>query len=324
MVWLDYAAFVVAVEAATRAPSMLNTQPWRFRLGPARIDVLVDPQRLLPRADPSGWAARVACGAALFNLRLALAVRGTPAAVRLQPDRGDPYLVARLTPDAQRAPTPVEVRLYRAIPLRHSNRTPFLDRMVPVGARAELIAAAHAEDAWLDLLIGPAAVEATAGLVRAAHEVLERDPGYRDELATWIRDGEPVTRGARVDGVPVAAGGPAPRPYEMLPRRDFGGEEMPSHRQFESDPLIAVLGGHGDWPADQVQAGQALQRVWLAATELGLVASLFSQPIEVPSVREQLRLALGRHAAPQMVMRFGYAAPAPASPRRPVADVIVG
>ncbi|NJC73317.1 nitroreductase [Planosporangium thailandense] len=324
MAWLDHAAFVAVVEAATRAPSMLNTQPWRFRLGRDQIDVLVDPQRRLARADPTGVAARIACGAALLNLRLALAVRGTPGIVRLQPDRTDPYLVARLTPDTPCAPTPVEVRLYRAIPARHSNRTPFLDQPVPVTARGDLIAAARAEDAWLDLLIGPAAVEATAGLVRAAHEVLERDAGYRAELSTWVRAGTPATQLAAVDGVPVGAGGPAPRPYELLPRRDFGGEELPSHRQFERDPLIAVLGGNGDWPADQIQAGQALQRVWLTATDLGLAASLFSQPIEVPSVREQLRLALGRHAAPQMVMRFGYAVPAPASPRRPVTDVIVG
>jgi nitroreductase len=317
MAWLDPADFGTVVESATRAPSMHNSQPWRFRLHDGGIDLLVDPGRL-PVADASGWAARIACGAALYNLRLALAVRGTPAVVRLMPDHGDARLLARLTPDTPRKPLPVEVALYRAIPRRQSNRGPFVDRPVPVEVRAALLAAARAEDAWLDLLLGPAAVEATAGLVQAAHDLLGRDAAYQAELSGWVRRDAAAT-----DGVPVSAGGPAPRPYDLLPRRDFGGAELPAHRDFEREPLVAVLGSAGDWPADQVTAGQALQRVLLTATDRGLAASLFSQPIEVGSVREQLRLALGRRAAPQMLMRFGYAPSAPPTPRRPVAEVMV-
>ena len=74
---------------AVRAPSLHNTQPWRFRLRDGAIEVLVDPARRLPATDPSGWGARIACGAALFNLRLALAVAGTPATVRLRPYPAD-------------------------------------------------------------------------------------------------------------------------------------------------------------------------------------------------------------------------------------------
>ena len=315
--WLAPADFATVVEAATRAPSMHNTQPWRFRLQPGYLDLLADPDRQLPQADASGWAARLGCGAALFNLRLALAARGAPASVALYPDRDEPHLVARLTPEVPRPPTPTELRLYRAIPRRHSNRAPFRETPVPVEVRAELIAAARAEQAWLDLLLGPVAVEATAALVQSADRILRGDGAYQAELNSWTRSDSPA-----VDGVPASAGGPAPRPDTLLPGRDFGGAELPGHRDFERDPLLAVVGGAGDWPADQVQVGQALQRVLLTATDLGLAASMFSQPIEVPAVREQLRLALGRSAPPQMLLRFGYAIPAPASPRRSVADVV--
>jgi nitroreductase len=324
MSWLDPAESAVVLEAGTRAPSMHNTQPWRFRLGPAELDLLVDPDRRLSAADASGRASRLACGAALFNLRVALAVRGKPATVRLRPDRTNPYLLARLSPDTTRPPTSTEVRLHRAIPCRHSNRSPFLDLPVPVEVRGELIAAARVENAWLDLLLGLAAVKATAGLVQTAHEILNRDAGYRAELSAWTRTDAAANSAVPVDGVPVSAGGPASRPYDLLPRRDVGGEELPGHREFEPEPLLAVLGGAGDWPVDEVQVGQALQRVLLTATDLGLAVSLFSQPIEVAPVREQLRLALGRHTAPQLLMRFGYATAAPLSPRRPVADVVVG
>jgi hypothetical protein len=63
--------------------------------------------------------------------------------------------------------------------------------------------------------------------------------------------------------------------------------------------------------------------VLLTTTDLGLAASLLSQPIEVPAAREQLRLALGRYGTPQMVLRVGYGQPGAATPRRSVADVIV-
>jgi hypothetical protein len=294
-----------------------NSQPWRFRLRDNELDVLLDPDRRLPVADPSGWASRLSCGAALLNLRLALAARGTPATVTLLPDRDDPQVLARLTPAPPRSPTPEELRLYSAIPRRRSNRAPFLEIPVPVDVRANLIAAARAENAWLDLLISPDAVEATAELVHSADEVLRGDAAYLAELSVWTRRDEPAT-----DGVPVSAGGPAPRPYDLLRRRDFGGPELPSERNYERDPLVGVLGGQGDWPTDQLQSGQALQRVLLTATDLRLAASMFSQPIEVPAAREQLRLALRRHGPPQMLLRFGYATPVPASPRRPVADVV--
>jgi nitroreductase len=323
MSWLDRAAFEAAVGAAVLAPSMHNSQPWRFRLGPDHVDVLVDAGRRLPVSDATGWASRVGCGAALFNLRLALAAGGAPAVVRVQPDPDDPELLARLTPDRPRPVLPVEGRLYRAIGRRHSNRAPFADKPVPVAARSELIAAARAENGSLNLLIGPVAVEVAAEMVRVADQALRHDDAYQAELAAWTRRDRVAGKLTADDGVPTVAGGPAPQPHELLARRDFGGPELTGHRDFEREPLLAVVGTAGDWPADQVQAGQVLQRVLLTAADLGLAASMFSQPIEVPGIRAQLRKALTRQAVPQMLLRFGYATSTPHSPRRPVSEVLV-
>jgi nitroreductase len=320
MTWLDQAAFEAAVAAAVLAPSMHNSQPWRFRLGPDHVDLLVDPARRLPVSDATGWASRVGCGAALFNLRLALAAEGRPAVVRVQPDPGDPDLLARLTPDRPRPALPVESRLYQAIGRRHSNRAPFLDKPVPAAARSELMAAARAENGSLNLLIGPVAVEVAAEMVRVADQALRRDDAYQAELTAWTRR---ARASAADDGVPTAAGGPAPQPHELLARRDFSGRELAGNRDYEREPLLAVIGTTGDWPADQVQAGQVLQRVLLTATDLGLAASMFSQPIEVPGIRAQLRRALSRQDTPQMLLRFGYATSTPRSPRRPVSEVLV-
>jgi hypothetical protein len=306
-------SFLAAAEAAGRAPSLHNSQPWRFRLRAGAMEVLADPGRRLPVADPSGWAVRIACGAAVFNARLVLAVRDTPVEVHLRPDASEPDLLARLSPLSARRPTQAEVVLHAAIPRRHSNRRPFADAPVPVPSRSRLIDAAREERAWLDLLVGAGPLTAVGEIVRAADRVLNRNPDYCAEIEAWSR---PDT--STDDGVAVLAGGPRPEPQDLLAMRDFGGHARAAGRDFETDPLVGVLGTPGDTPTDQLVAGQALQRVLLTATDAGLSTSMLSQAIEVYTARERLRTALGRSGVPQMVIRLGYGEPTPATRRRPV------
>lgn len=306
-----------AVGAAVRAPSLHNSQPWRFRLRGGAVEVLVDPDRVMPVADPAGWATRIACGAAAFNARLALASTGTPSSPRWRPDAADPDLVARLTPGPARPATYLEQRLYDAVPDRRSNRQPFWPTPVPADIRAELLAAARQEGAWMELLIGMTALTAVVEIVGAADRVLRRDSRYQAELADWTR----VV--AATDGVPVGAAAPAAEPQDLLPQRPYGTRQRPFGRDYEPEPLVAVLGSVGDSPVDQLAAGQALQRVLLTATAAGLATSMVSQPIEVPSARQQLRTALGKAGVPQMMLRIGYGTPGRPTPRRAIDDVIV-
>jgi hypothetical protein len=120
--------------------------------------------------------------------------------------------------------------------------------------------------------------------------------------------------------VPSTVAGPAPSPDELLARRRFGGTA--GTRQYERQPLIGLLGTAGDGPGDQVRAGIALQRVLLTATDLGLATSIFTQPVDVATVREQLGRALGRQHPAHVLMRFGYAVGVSPTSRRPAHDVI--
>ncbi|MYS47673.1 nitroreductase, partial [Streptomyces sp. SID5998] len=107
--------------------------------------------------------------------------------------------------------------------------------------------------------------------------------------------------------------------------RDFAGRRRVPGRggaDFEESPRLAVLSTRGDTPADWLVAGQALERVLLEATAAGLATSLTSHPLESPELRPLARDPVTGRGQVQMVLRLGYGPPGPATPRRPVADVL--
>jgi nitroreductase len=307
-----------AAAAGLQAPSMYNSQPWAFRLRDGAIEVLADPGRQLTVADNGGWAMRLALGAATFNARLALAWAGTPADVKLLPDSTEPDVIARLTAAPHRAPTYTERDLHAAIERRYSNRQPFWPDPVPADVRVRLIEAAKVEGAWLDLLVGMTALTGFSEIAHSADRVLRRDSRYQAELVTW------TDAGSAAEGIPELAAATVAEAQDLIPQRNFGGRRRAPGRDYEPEPLVGILGTAGDRKLDQVMAGQALQHVLLTATDTGLASSLISQPIEVPTARDQLRRSLGRSGFPQIAFRIGFGQPGHPSPRRDVADVLVG
>ena len=139
------------------------------------IELAADPARMLPSADPHGRAAHIACGAALFNLRVAAAAAGLQPDIRLVPDPGQPLLLAEIRLTGRHQATSWERELKAAIARRQTNRKPFSNRVVPPGIRAERGEAASLEGATLHLLDHGEAVR-VLGLAAAAVRDMLADP----------------------------------------------------------------------------------------------------------------------------------------------------
>lgn len=296
---------------------MHNTQPWLFRLsdGNRVIELHADPARQLPYGDPSGRALHIACGAALFNLRLAAQVAGWQPDVRLLPDPGTPLLLATVRLGGQCEAGDTERELHAAIKQRRTNRQPFSSEPVPQGVFAELTEAARIEGAILHILDHNEAVR-VLDLAVDAERAQHADPAYLEELAKWAggeRDRE---------GIPDAALGPR-SPDRPTPARDFapGRRAGPGHYAwFEGSPQLVVLSTRSGTTADWLRAGQALQRVLLSATARGISASPITQPVEVNAWL--VRDTRSGTEQPQMILRLGYGLPTPAVPRRPISEVV--
>jgi nitroreductase len=305
--------------AAARAPSVHNTQPWRFHLTPSAIELHADPERRLKVADPDGVEMRMSCGAALFNMRMALIRLGVLPAVTRMPDPAQPELLASICHAGHKQPNPAEAALAHAITRRDTNRRSFSDDPVSTAHQHNLRAAAHREQARLYLLDATARGQLGELSIRANRMQLG-DPAFRAELAAWSGD-----TGRRTDGVPARTGGPAATARDAWVLRDFTGGHPPEpagHTGYEEAPLIAVLSVYTGGPDCDLRAGEALQRVLLGATVDGLSVSLVSQLIEVPETRELTRQLVGSSQPPHAVLRIGYGWPVATSPRRAVDDLV--
>ncbi|NJP50190.1 nitroreductase [Streptomyces sp. SBST2-5] len=306
---------------------MHNAQPWRFRhlRRSGEFQLRADPERVLPHADPDRRALHLGCGAALFNLRVALARLGRRPGVRLLPDPSDPDLLAtvRAAPARSDDGTGELAALHPAIPERHSSRYPFEETPVPEELRAALADAAREEGAEL-AFPSPWHLEQVLDLMAEAEVRNKEDRGSEEDLARWTRP-DAESEDAAADGVPGYAFGPRRRGGKA-PMRDFtGGRTVAADQgsaEFERVPQLAVLSTPRDRREDWLRAGQAMQRVLLLATREGLSSSFATQALEWSDLRWQLRDPVSGTGVVQVVLRLGYGPKGPRTPRRPVADVL--
>ncbi|WP_329241505.1 hypothetical protein OG223_02215 [Streptomyces sp. NBC_01478] len=314
---LDVPTLETLIAASVAAPSIHNTQPWRFRLDPdtVTLEIRAVAERGLRHTDPSGRALHISVGCALFNLRVAVAHYGWEPVTRRLPRPDEPDLLAtvRLAGTTRFSPAP---ELYDALWRRHSSRFPFSDRPVPSAVLTELAEAAHAEGAVLDLP-DPSETDRVLRLTREAEQRNTTDSDRATESRRWVH---PPT--AESLGMPPEAIGPQDF-REQIPMRDFSSRRHPMTlvaRPFEKRPSIAVLSTLHDRRTDWLRAGEALERALLVATAHGVRASLLHQALEWPDLREQL--ADSRRAHAQMVLRLGYGPQGPTTPRRTARQVL--
>jgi nitroreductase len=321
------------VAAATRAPSIHNTQPWRFVAGSDRLDVFLDPERALAVLDPTRRQQVISCGSAIEFTAVALSAAGLQPAVDLLPDDADPDHLATVEVTGRRDPSDADRALAEAIQRRHTVRAPFQPRAVPADLVSRLQEATGAFDTWVKPITRSEEEVATVFLISRAEEMEQSDPAYVAELQHWLR-----TDPAAVDGVPVEAvpsGDPHARPSNWLIRDFVVGrrEQQPFLPAGDPDapppeverPTAILMGTDGDGRYDWLQAGRALGRVLLHATAAGLAASPLTQALDWPATRTRLQSRLSLVGHPQMLLRMGYPQDAPTgvvSGRRPVEDVL--
>ena len=125
------------IEVAARAPSVHNTQPWRFTVTEQAVELYADTGRQLLE-DPAGREMIISCGAALFGLRLAIRSLGYQPEADLFPEPGQRRLLARVRAGRPSPVTADERAMLRAVPHRHTHRGAFEPGPLPGGLLDQL------------------------------------------------------------------------------------------------------------------------------------------------------------------------------------------
>jgi hypothetical protein len=323
------AELINAVEQALRAPSVHNTQPWRWRIGTDEVQLHADWARHLVATDPDRRDLVLSCGAALHHLLVALATRGLEAQVDRLPDPDDPGHLATVTlrPGAG---IPADPALRRAIDRRRTDRRRMSHRPVPPEHLRLLEEHACGAGALLIPVVGPAMRHRLAAALADAATRQDWTPGYPVELELWTRR----YAGAR-DGVPAGnIAPPSVGAVDAAPLRPFPRGRLDQPRWVPGEDAgadaseLLVIGTAGDDIADRLRAGEATSAVLLAATTLGLASTPLSQAVEVDATRRALqRDVLHIPEQPQIVLRIGWpaarAAEIPPTPRRDLRSVLL-
>jgi nitroreductase len=309
-----------AARASLLAPSVFNTQPWRWRITGAVMELHTDPDRRLTTTDPDGRLLMLSCGAALQHARTALAAAGWAATVERLPDASHPDLLARVRLGAALPPDPEAQMMAGAMKRRRTDRRAFGERLVPDAVLTRLRRLVETEGAYLHVVRADQMPMLAVSTEHAAAAELD-DPAYRAELDRWTS--RPSWTG---DGVPPStAVQSSPR---RVPVRDFTPVARPgltAGDEFDKGASYVVLFGMSDEPIDVLRGGEALSALLLKATAEGLSSAPLSDAVEVSWTRRLLRDLLTDIGEPYIAVRLGYleaADPLPPAPRRDPAEVI--
>ena len=317
----DFAVMMDAVGLASRAPSIHNSQPWRWVAEGSRLHLYADLTRVMTVADPEGRQMYLSCGAALDHFTVAMAAAGWHTSVQRFPDALDPYHVA--TMEFRRATEVSEDSRARAaaISRRRTDRRPFA---APTGwpeTESLLRQAVIPYQVMFDILLD-AARPTLAKASRLTEAIRENDPSYTAELNWWTAS---VTAD---EGVPQTALTSAAVADRVDVKRRF--PTTPSHPasddvRVDRSRIVALSTHHEDARLDVLRCGEALSAVLLDCTVAGLSTCTLTHMTELAPSREIIRGLTGQRGTPQLLIRVGRTAVTDEefvpTPRKPLVDV---
>ena len=318
---LDMEVVKRAVQLACRAPSVHNSQPWRWVAEGAGLHLFVDRCRWVHSADRSGREAIISCGAVLDHLRIAMVAAGWQAHIERFPNPNNRDHLASLEFSPLEFVTDAQRKRTEAILQRRTDRLPLGRPTYWASFEPVLRSSVDESIAMLDVLsddVRPQLVEASQ-----LTEALRRDDAsYHAELQWW------TSPFALSEGVPPDALASDSEQQRVDVARDFPSR---SHLDRRVDVAvdwskILVLSTAGDTRTDVLRCGEALSTVLLECTMAGMATCTLTHLIELRDSRDIVRTLIGERGEPQVLIRVGIAPPMEdlpaATPRRPLDDVL--
>ena len=183
---VDLEVITNAVLLACRAPSLHNSQPWRWIVGEGEVDLFYDHSRTVHSTDSSGRQTVIGCGAALGHFRVAMAAAGWNTNVDHLPNPNMLDHLATVDFSPAHYVTAAQRDRADAILRRRTDRMPFDAPTGWASFEPVLLTTFDHTLAKLDVLpddARPALAEAS----RLTESLRRYDQYYHDELRWWTQ-----------------------------------------------------------------------------------------------------------------------------------------
>lgn len=311
-----------AVHLACRAPSLHNSQPWRWTTDGSSLELYLDKTRVLYSTDRSGREALMSCGAVLDHLTVAMAAAGWDADIERYPNPNSPVHLANVDFTPMEFVTEGHRRRADAILMRRTDRLPFAAPPEWETVEAQLRRTVTSDAVRLDVI----ADELRAELVQASRltESLRfYDPYYHEELQWWTAP-FPVSEGIDPSSLPTATESDHVGVGRSFPVSHDARDRRPAYGQDRAK--IVVLSTYDNERESVLRCGEMLSAVLLDATMDGLATCTLTHITELRASRDIVASLIGAETTPQVLIRIGTAPeledrPA-VTPRRPIAEVL--
>ncbi|WP_441960234.1 Rv1355c family protein [Mycolicibacterium houstonense] len=267
----------ILADAASRAPSGGNIQPWHIEATDNRISLRLA-TKYTTAMDVGYRGSAVALGAAAFNARVAAAAHGLTGQVHWsRGDEGTPLFgIAEFSP----GDAPELAELYEPMLARETNRLRGTSAPIDTDVLDGLRSAAREQGGELSILHDRAQIETAAGILAEADRIRYLTPTLHREMMSelrWPGDPDPDA------GIDVTTLGLDPadlvvldilrRPEVMAKLADWNagaalGED--TYERVTSSSALAVVSVRGRRLTDYALGGSAVEAVWVGAQRHGL------------------------------------------------------
>jgi hypothetical protein len=311
-----------AVMLACRAPSLHNSQPWRWVAARSTLHLFADPTRLLMTTDSTGREMILSCGAVLDHLRVAMAASGWDTTVERFPDVYNPHHLAVIHISAMDSVTEAHRRRADAILRRRTDRLPFSAPAKWSLLEPVLRSAVNPYNVMFAVIVDDARPR-LAEASRLTEALRHVDPSYQSELRWWASPFE------LDDGVPQTALVSTSEARRVDVARAFppaGGGDRRAELGDDRSKIVVLSTFHEDGRLEVLRCGEALSAVLLECTLAGMATCTLTHMTEVAPSRDIIRSLTGQAGQPQLLIRVGRVPAAvqhlPATPRRPLEQVL--
>lgn len=294
------------LEAAVRAPSTHNSQPWLFKITEDKVEVFFDPKYFLPFADKETRDLHISIGCMLENFLIAATHDRVMGTISYGPFEDKTKLAEITLSEINTIPGELSERLFNMIYSRVNARGVFIKEEIPIDVFSKIDFLNNDKSIEINFLNKKEDIKKIADLTASAILDAYRDIGFRKEMSHWMNS----NLSSKKEGLPGYSLKMPLLISMIIPPliRYFNIGKFLAKLNVKSSssaPLIIILSGK-DGAAFWMEIGRLAERVMLYLQSLGYQTSIFVGSIEIGDRYKEVKKITNSVNRPQFIFAVGH------------------